>query len=217
VLAERGDGPCVSGRPAPVAVAVEGGAIAVAEVISDCDTAETAFRIVVRQGTATTDVPAGGWVQGLAVSGTQLAWTTSVGERLTVRDLASAAPPRRLGRRRLHGAIEDLDVAADGGVALTIGTRLAYLAPGSSRVRVLDRRVDGRDVALYAGRVLYERRRDRAGRRTALVVRQVAGGRARRLASFRPGHRRVGHLDLDATRATWAVRAPRPRIVVASL
>jgi hypothetical protein len=82
---------------------------------------------------------------------------------------------------------------------------------------VLNRRVADRDVALGAGRVLYERRRDRSGRRTELVVRRVGGGRARRLASFRPGHRRVGDLDLDATRATWAVRAPRPRIVVGTL
>ena len=65
--------------------------------------------------------------------------------------------------------------------------------------------------------MLYERAVSERRFTGELMLRSLADGTARRLAFFPERRRRVGHLDLDATRATWATQPmrrgyePRPR------
>ena len=64
-------------------------------------------------------------------------------------------------------------------------------------------------MAVAAGRVLYERVLDRDGFEGDLILRSLSGGPARRLVHFPERQRRVGEIDLDATRATWAAQPVR--------
>ena len=57
--------------------------------------------------------------------------------------------------------------------------------------------------------MLYEKTVSERGFTAKLLLRSLADGSVRRLAFFPERRRRVGHLDLDATRATWATRPMR--------
>jgi hypothetical protein len=219
-LTARGDVPCRDGRAYPLAVAVDGSRIAVAEVAPNCDTAEVAFRIVIQDGDATTVVFPDDWVRALDLAGDHIAWTVGVGagDRLTVANRLTGAVERRIERSATMRLFEDIALTPTGAVAFTfrgrrLRTNLAY-ADGA-KTRVLARGVADRGLAIAAGRVLYER--VGRGQRSALVLRRLDGSAPRRLARFGPGHRRTGDLDLDASRATWAVGGPYHRIVLRHL
>ena len=120
--------------------------------------------------------------------------------RLTVDDLAT--------RRFDELALQD-----DGTVAFVYSnrnfSRIAWATPGTPGARVVDR---GRfeDLALADGRVLYERDGLASGAsRGELLLRPLAGEPPRRAGLLPERRRRVGHLDLDATRATWAAQPMR--------
>ena len=206
-LPARGDAACDGTRRSPEAVAVDGDRIAFAELTFDCDLPETRSEITISGGGATTTVVAAenARVVQLRLAGRHLAWVVN-DRRLVVRDLLTNAETTLT-----RFTIGDLDVDPEGRVAFTFSRnagprRLAILEAG--RLRVLDRRVADRGVALAAGRVLYEKL-DRGDFRSRLLVRGLAGG-TRRLATFTPRRRRIGGLDLDATRAAWATLPTRP-------
>ena len=116
-------------------------------------------------------------------------------DEVVVRDLHTGMDVVRVTADDLAArGIDELALQDDGTVVFVVSNR------HFSRMAWADR---GRfyDLALAGGRVLYER-----------VVRPFSGellladGSARRLAFFPERGRRVGDLDLDATRATWATR-----------
>jgi hypothetical protein len=237
----RGDRGCGSSCGHPDGVAVDGDRIAVAESGWPCDAPEQGRAWISVHGPAgTTTIPAGSGVPGryvrdLRLAGRYLAWI-HWGEvhELVVYDLEAGAAVVRLTQRELGArSIDELALQPDGTVAFVHGgrrdrrgVRLGWTAPGRD-VRVLDRHAGYRDIAIAGGRVVYERVLSELGFRGELVVRSLAGGPARRLAFFPERRRRVGDLDFDGTRATWAVQPTRrgydppprgpARIVVRSL
>jgi hypothetical protein len=223
-VTERGDEPCVPGRAVPLAVAVDGPRVAVADVEANCDTAEPAYRIVIHDGDKTTVVFPGGWVQALDLAGTHVAWALEGGEGLHIADARTGAVERTVGRSSRIRWVGDLALAPSGALAFTytrggaaFGSDVGYLASPTAKVRRLARHVADRGLGLAGGRVLYEHYRDRDYRRSELLLRRVRGGAPRRLARLRAGHRRIGDIDLDATRATWAVGGAHARIVLRRL
>lgn len=90
------------------------------------------------------------------------------------------------------------------------GATLAWAAPGRPGVRRLDRHVGSYvELALDAGRVLYERVVSERRFTGELVLRPLEGGGGRRLAFFPERRRRVGNVDLEGDRAAWAVQPTR--------
>lgn len=191
-------------------IAVDGDRIAVG---SPCGVA-----IHSAAGVATMDV---GDVHDVALAGRYLAYT---GDDVVVHDLVAGADVLRVSARELRaGLLDEVAVQPDGTVAFSYGGEgghnVAWAAPGTPGVKVLDAapRVD--DLRIAGGRVLYERRRGLREQRRVLVLRTLADGTTRRLTRFTAGRSRRGDLALDANRAAWAV-APagkRMRIVVRDL
>jgi hypothetical protein len=213
-LPDRGDAPCTGPVRLPTAVAVDGTRVAIAEEAGICGDASTAhLQITVVDGATTTTIPvAGGFtITNVALAGRFVLWVRrdrSGDEELVVRDIVAGSDVVR----RTADSIEDAALRADGTAAFIYSDRHPYrlglLRPERSPPRVLDRHAADRGLAIDGGRVLYERRRPHG--RSELILRRLAGGE-RRLARFGPGHRRLGDVDLDATRATWATES---RIVV---
>lgn len=222
-------GPCSGSYRFPEGVDVDGARIAVAEQSGDCgDVATPLLSVALFDAAGRRDVTLshGGQVGNLRIAGNLLAWVRR-GRRdlLIVRDLGSGAVLRRISARSLGARYFDaLALRPDGGLAFTYGgrrdrrgIRLGFSAPGSERVRVLDRDAGARDVALAGGRVLYERVLG-PSYRTSLVLRRIRGnGHGRTLARFGARRERAGSLDFDGDRATWAVvgdgRVAHARIV----
>ena len=221
-IPRRGDGPCRSELQHPQAVDVDGDNIAVGDFATACiGDAPWQDRVVVSGPgiQATLQTGTGGDMRDVALAGHYVGWIHS-GDRdeVVVRNLETGDTALRLTDRDLHAThIDELALQEDGTVAISYGDlngqRLGWAAPGVPGVRLLDRKMGSRGLALAAGRVLYERG---AGE---LMLRPLTGGPERRLARFRSGRGRVGDLDLDATRATWATRGARGpgRIVVRAL
>ena len=168
-------------------------------------------------GSAEFDV---GDVHDVALAGRYLAYT---GDDVVVHDLETGADVLRISARELRaGLLDEVAVQPDGIVAFSYGEgghRVAWTAPGTPGVIVLDsaERVD--DLRAAGGRVLYERRGGMRQRRRVLVLRTLSDGTVRRLARSTARRRLVGDLALDARRAAWGV-APagrRMRIVVREL
>jgi hypothetical protein len=229
VIPRRGDSPCQGSYQYVSAVDADADRIAVGEFTDECvlDGGPWNDRVTVDAGGARTTVPTGqqGLIADVAVAGRYVAWVRqSDRDKVVVHDLESGAAVLSLTERDLRATrIEEIALQADGTVAIgysdLAGQRLAWATPGQPGVRQLDRRMAYRGLALAGGRVLYERLVSDLRFDSELVLRPLTGGPVRRLARFRVRHRRVGDLDLDATRATWATRMPRgpARIVVRAL
>jgi len=203
---------CRGAYRSPQSVAVDGSRIALLSRVGTCGTPGSRTEIAILEGSGqrAITVDAGGPVVKFRFAGPYVAWDDEAeGHTLVVHDYERGVEIARESRF----AIDDFDLAADGTVALTYADgprdrRVAVLSPGRPGLRVLDRDVASRGVALAGGRVLYERlgRRDFHSR---LMLRRVDGGAARRLARFTPTRRRVGDLDLSRGRAAWAAQRTR--------
>jgi hypothetical protein len=213
-----GDG-CVGTHRNASGVDVDGPRIAVAEQSWLCGSDEPPRRWIAVYGpTGRVDVPVDTStdVSHVRLAGRYLAWIQGSGYRddeLVVHDLEGGAEVARIRARDIGGlGIEDAALQPDGTVAFTLGgrrgSRLGVRSLASPRVRVLDRRAASRGIAVAAGRVLYERSSRRGG--SAVVLRKLGGGRPRTLARIPARRLRVGGLDLDASRATWAVARRHP-------
>jgi len=225
----RGDSPCQGSYQYISAVDVDADRTAIGEFTDECrrDNGPWDDRVTVDAGGTRTTLPTGqqGMIRDVALAGRYVAWVRqSDRDEVVVHDLESGAAVLRVTARDLRGTrIDEIALQADGTVAIgyldLAGQRLAWAVPGQPGVRRLDRRMAFRGLALAGGRVLYERLVSDLRFDSELVLRPLAGGPVRRLARFRVRHRRVGDLDLDATRATWATRTPRgpARIVVRAL
>ena len=211
VTPRRGDTPCRGTCESPEAVAVDGARIAVSERYGECGRrTEGASRIAVHEGGAVHALAVPQEPMILQLAGRYVAWVAEDGRRaeLVLHDLAAGTEVRR--ERRF--AIEDVDLDPDGTVAFTYADgprdrRLAVLDAGTPGLRVLDRHVASRGVALAGERVLNERL-DRGHFRSRLLPREIDGG-VRRIATFTPRRRRVGDLDLSPRRAVWAAQRTR--------
>jgi hypothetical protein len=217
-IPRRADGRCRGELQHPQAVDIDGDNIAVGDFASTCGSGAPWQARVVLSGPgvhATLETGTGGFMRDVAIAGRYLGWVHS-GDRdeLVVRNLDTGDTVLRLTARDLHAThIDELALQADGTVAISYGgltgQRLGWSAPGLPGVRLLDRRNGPRGLALAAGRVLYERVVSERRFTGELVLRPLAGGPERRLARFPERRRRVGDLDLDATRATWADQPTR--------
>jgi hypothetical protein len=228
---ERGDEGCGDVCDEISGIDVDGDRIALARAPGPCGgDAPRPPVVTVHQGDRAVTIPAGGdgELRHVRIAGRHVAWIRSGrrgGQQLVVHDLELGAAVTRIRSRALGARyIDDAALQDDGTVALTFGglanrrgITLGVATAGTPGVRVLDRHADNRGVAVAAGRVLYERVVSEMHFRGALMLRSLGGGPARRLARFPERRRRVGGLDLDATRATWAARPfrrgydPRPR------
>jgi hypothetical protein len=150
----------------------------------------------------------------VVLAGEQLAWLEDSDETLVVHDLATGRERLRLAAQSIGASyFDEIALEADGTLAFTYdvrarsrGYRLAWTAPGSPGIRILDPHAASGDIALSGGRILYERLLSEQRFTGELVLRRLTGGPERRLARFPERRRRIGDLDLDATRATWATR-----------
>lgn len=173
--------------------------------------------VVLVDGGSRTTIPVGeqGLVRDIALAGRYVAWIRErdLASEVVVRDLETGADVVRLTLRDLGAThFAELALQEDGTVVFRFGNRrgqrLGWAAPGTPGARVLDRGTfDG--LALAGNRVLYERTVSERRFTAELLLRPLAGGEPRRLAFFPERRRRVGHLDLDVTRATWAARPMR--------
>lgn len=217
-IPRRGDQGC-DGQPVyehPSAVDVDGDRVAIGLFSDEC-TAENGpwdDSVVVIAADARTTLPAGqqGFVRDVALAGRYVAWVndrSGLGE-LVVRDLETGADVVRLTAEDLGTrGFDEVALQDDGTVAFRYFNRsfqrIAWAAPGTPGARVLVRG-EFEGLALAGGRLLYERKRRFTGK---LLLRSLSDGSVRRLASFPERRRRVGHTDLDATRATWATQPMR--------
>jgi hypothetical protein len=154
-------------------------------------------------------------IAGLAVTGTQ----ERHGDVITVATATAAVGGPLTGPLELLSELyfDALALRPDGGVAFTYGgrrdrrgIRLGWLAPGAGHVRVLDRHADGPGLALVGDRVVHGHVGSVRPFRTKLVLRRLDGdGPGRALARFGARVNRVGAVDFDDERATWAARPDR--------
>jgi hypothetical protein len=167
---------------------------------------------------AVVSLPATGEVRHVELAGRFVAWIhRDEVDTLVVHDLDTGADVARVTSRDLDAlTIGDAALQPDGTVAFTHGglrdrrgVRLGVLVPGLPGARIVDRHASDRGVAVAAGRVIYERVLSERRYSGELVLRPLTGGPVRRLAQFRERRRRVGEIDLDATRATWAEQPTR--------
>jgi len=212
----RGDLPCRAPGSSPDAVDVDGDRIAVGAASYDClpDHAPPVSVTVHKPGSAVTVALPAGAIRHVELAGRYVAWIhRGEVETVVVHDLDSGADVARVTTRDLGAlTIGDAALQADGTVAFTYGgglpnrrgARLAVLVPGLPGTRVIDQHVSDRGVALAADRVLYERVLSEQRFSSLLLVRPLTGGPVRHLAQFTERRRRVGEIDLDTTRATWA-------------
>jgi hypothetical protein len=199
----------------PDAVDVDGDRVAIGLFSDECGAHNGPWDdivVVVEHGTRTT-VATGtqGFIRDIALAGRYVGWIRErdLAAEVVVRDLDSGADVVRLTTDDLGArGIDQVALQDDGKVAFAYSNRsfqrIGWAAPGTPGARVLDRG-EFEGLALAGDRVVYERKRRFAG---DLVLRRLNGG-TRRLAHFPERRRRVGHLDLDATRAAWATRPMR--------
>jgi hypothetical protein len=227
-IPRRGDQGC-RGRTAyeqPDAVDVDGDRVAFGMFSDECRTDNGPWddSVVLVAGGARTTIATGqqGLIRDVALAGRYVAWIresrTEDAYEVVVRDLEAGADVVRLTSDDLvTRGIDEIALQDDGKVAFKYVNRnfqrIGWAAPGTPGARLLARGDEFEGLALAGDRVLYERKRRFEG---DLVLRALSGG-TRRLAHFPERHRRVGDLDLDATRATWARQPtrrgyePRPR------
>jgi hypothetical protein len=205
-------------------VDVDAGRIAIARYAVACESdAAPQLSISIHDATGRRDVPVGGGLDVITVriAGDHLLWVQRdlrSRDVIVLYDLARGAEVRRVRMRDLGGTDgRDAALQADGTVAfafskrlggLRFGSRLAWFSAADPRVRVVDTHGGIGKVALHDGRVLYEHQL--RARWTSEVVLRRLGGKPRRLARYGARRSLVGTLDLDATRAVWAVE-PRDR------
>jgi hypothetical protein len=216
-LPRRGDRGC-EGQPVyehPDAVDVDGDRVAIGLFSDECGPNNGPWDdvIVVVAGGARTTIPAGqqGFIRDIALAGRYVAWLRErdLSSELVVRDLEAGADVLRVTADDVGArGFDELALQDDGTVAFRVSNRnferIVWAKPGTPGARVLARgQFEG--LALAGDRVLYERKR----RFTGTLILKSLDGTARRLAFFPERRRRVGHLDLDATRATWATRPMR--------
>jgi hypothetical protein len=218
-IPRRGDQGC-RGRPAYEqleGVDVDGDRVAFAMFSDECtaDNGPWDDSVVVISGGARTTIPTGqqAFIRDVALAGRYVGWVREASRtdtsEIVVRDLEAGVDVIRLTADDLAARrFDELALQDDGTVAFRVDnrnfSRIAWAAPGNPGVRVLDRgRFDG--LALAGGRVLYERTVSERRFTGELILRPLDGP-ARRLAFFPERRRRVGDLDLDATRATWATQ-----------
>jgi hypothetical protein len=210
----RGDHGCGDACGGPTGVDVDGDRIAVLASSGPCKQREGWRDSIAVDGRTVAAGPPHSVLE-MALAGRYLAWFPHDGE-LVVHDLTAREDVLRL-RARDVGArgFDELALQPDGVVAFTTyrrrgpGHRLLWTAPGRPGVRLVDRRAAYRDIALSGGRILYERLLSERRFTAELILRPLAGGGERKLAHFPERRRRIGDLDLDATRATWADRPVR--------
>jgi hypothetical protein len=197
---------------------VDGDRLALAEVGYSCPRGPFENTVTVHAGGAATTLPVqtDGGIEDVELAGRFVAWVTfgSGRRELTIYDLDAGTTVLRVR----SPSIDEIELQDDGTVAMVYRGGLGWARPGTPGIRRLDRR-PGFAIALHGGRVLYERITSAIPWRSTLRLRSLAGGASRRLDSFTDRRPRVRGLDLDAGRATWAVR-PRgrpPRIVVRDL
>jgi hypothetical protein len=222
-LPARGDLGCGETCGEPGAVAVDGDRIAVSEVGGPCDRPEERQAWITIHGPGgptTVDADLGAVlreVRHLRLAGDYLAWISwDTPNEVVVYDLAASAVVVRLTARDLGArSLYELALQADGTVAFLYsgrrdrrGVRLGWTAPGRAGVTLIDRHADYSDIALDGGRILYGRILSERRFTGELVLRPL-GGPARRLAHFPERRRRVGDVDLDGSRAAWAVQPTR--------
>ncbi len=210
----RGDGSCEESIHDPESVAVDGARIAIAQRDGECGRGVLAHDITILDGAervkirVRTSAP----ITRMRLAGRYIAFILD-----GKRDKLVVADADRAGTEvtRLEIAtIPDFDIDASGRFALTYGLRrhpreyrLGWTSVSRVTTRTLARGVAPRGVALANGKVLYQR-----GSR--LLLRRIANGSTRRLATFTTRRPRAGALDLDATRAAWGTRG---RIVTRGL
>lgn len=219
-IPRRGDAACQGASYQYVtAVDVDDDRIALGEFADECtpDNGPWDDRVTVYAGGGHTTIQTGtqGDIRDVALAGRYVAWVRD-GDRdeVVVHDLDAGAAVLHLTASDLRAtSIDELALQPDGTVAISYGDRtgrrLGWAAPGLPGVRLLDRRMGSRGLALAAGRVLYERVVSERRFTGELVLRPLAGGPEQQLARFPERRRRVGDLDLDATRATWADQSTR--------
>jgi hypothetical protein len=216
-LPRRGDQGC-RGRTAYEhvdAVDVDGDRMAFGMFSDECvvDNGPWDDSVNVVEGGGRTTVAQGvqGLIRDVALAGRYVGWVresrTANDYELVVRDLESGADVVRLTSDGLvTRRIDEIALQDDGKVAFKYVNRnfqrIGWAAPGTPGARVLARGDEFEGLALAGDRVLYERKKRFEG---DLVLRALSGA-TRRLAHFPERRRRAGHLDLDATRATWATQ-----------
>ena len=205
-------------------VDVDAGRIAVARYTVACDSdGPPQLSISVHDATGRRDVPVSGGLDIITVriAGDYLLWVQRdlrSRDEIVLYDLARGAEVRRVRMRdlRSHDG-RDAALQADGTVAfafsrrlggLKFGSRLAWFSAADPRLRVVAMRGWIGKLALRDGRVLYEH--ELRARWASEVVLRPLGGKPRRLARYGARRSLVGTLDLDATRAVWAVEPRRP-------
>jgi hypothetical protein len=216
-IPDRGDEGCAGGRPVyqyVEAVAVDGERFAIGQFEDECaeDAGVWTDTVRVYDGGTIATVHAGeqGGIRDVALAGRFVAWVRDAEEdEVVVHDLEAGADVLRLTQDDLAArGIDELALQDDGTVAFLVSNRsfqrLAWASPGTPGVRVLARGPELRGLAVAGGRVLYERVVAPRRFTAELFLRPLSGGEPRRLAFFPERRRRVGDLDLDATRAAWA-------------
>jgi hypothetical protein len=217
-LPARGGMGCKDACGSPDGVDVDGERIAVIETGRPCGRLEE-FRTSVKVDGVTVATAPPNAVGVVELAGRYVAWfglDESFDDELVVRDLETGSDALRLTAAAVGvRGFDELALQPDGTVAFTgglrrgPGQRLFWTAPGRPGVRLLDRRAGHGDIALSGRRILYERLLSERRFTGELILRPLAGGRERKLAHFPERRRRVGDLDLDAARATWADRPTR--------
>jgi hypothetical protein len=209
----RGDAGCGEACGGPDALAVDGERIAIAASGGPCDRYE-AWRTTIAVDGVAVDAGRPNDLREMALAGRYLAWLQDGDGVLVVHDLEAGAAVLRLAARDAGArGFDELALQPDGTIAFTAyrrrgpAQRLGWAAPGSPGVRLVDRRAAYGDIALSGGRVLYERLLGEFG--GELILRPLTGGEERKLAHFPERRRRVGDLDLDGARATWAAQPTR--------
>jgi hypothetical protein len=216
-IPRRGDEGCSGGRSVyehVEAVAVDGERLAIGQFEDSCteDAGPWTDTVRVYDSGAVTTVHAGeqGGIRDVALAGRFVAWVRNAEEdEVVVHDLESGSTVLRVTQDDVAArGIDELALQDDGTVAFSLSNRsfqrLAWASPATPGVRTIARGPEFPGLALAGGRVLYERVVAPLRFTGELLLRPLAGGSPRRLASFPERRRRVGDLDLTATRATWA-------------
>jgi hypothetical protein len=215
-ISRRGDEGC-KGRTLyehPEVVDVDGHRVAIGQFAYECDRDDATWEatVVVVAGGARTTIAAGtqASIRDVALAGRYVAWLRDDAEdELVVHDLEAGAAVLRVTQDDVAArGFDELALQEDGTVAFLVSNRsfrrVMWASPATPGVRQLAGGFEFRDLALAGGRALYERVVHPRRFTGELLLRPLTGEPPRRLAFFPERRRRVGDLDLTATRATWA-------------